>query len=261
MNKNEHKDMELRILNRNNILKWILVFVIVVFIIIGTFLDKIIINLTNFSFSDLIAIMISLWAVYISMLFYHKNNEASAEFYNNFYVFIKDVTEKIGKLDVGVNEKLTYLKDGFFRPPTVNEEIKAEKEKYQQNEKEKQRIIDDLIRKSEMDKVEKDRLINTLTEMDYKLQESRNKIENSNEVTIHNELQEFARYISSSFPMKSLRRLVNGDNSVSLVQQYNHLISQVPRNVLDILRKYGFINSNGIINQEGYNYIESFLSN
>lgn len=111
MKKYDTDGIDFKIKNRNNILKWVFVFLILAFIIIATFLNKITIDLSNFTFSDLIAIIISLWAVYISMLFYHKNNEATAEFYNNFYVFIKDVTEKIGKLDAGVKEGMEGLKE------------------------------------------------------------------------------------------------------------------------------------------------------
>ncbi|MCU0105112.1 hypothetical protein N7603_05520 [Acholeplasma vituli] len=258
MNNKELEDMKLKIINRNNLFKWITLFTVIVFIILGTFFGKIVIDLSDFSFSDLISILISLWAVYISMLFYHKNNEASAGFYNNFYVFIKDVTEKIGKLDVGVNEKLTHLKDGVFGSPILNKEIKSEKEKYQKQELEKQKIIDDLIKKSELDEEEKDKLRKKLFEMDNYLRESRVKIENSREAKYYKDLQDFSQFVISNITMKSLRRLANGDNTVTLVDRYNKIINLVPSHVLDTLRKLDFINDNNIINQRGYEYLEAY---
>jgi len=257
MNKSE----EYKIKNRNNILLWVLIFIIIIAIVIGIFIDKITIDLSNISLSDIMALIISLWSMYISVLFYHKNNETNTIFYDNFYKFIKDVTEKIGKLDVGVNEKLNYIKDNYNKD--IPEELKEELNNYKTQEKEKQNIIDDLIHKSDMDEVEKRKLSEKLMYLDNELKRKNMAIHNTKEELITNNpnIAQFFEYLSRDFPKKTLRRLANGDRSLSLLDKYNDFISVVPRRVISLLRNYNIINSDNILTLEGYDLLILFTEN
>ena len=97
-----------KLLNRNNLLKWVLAFLVVCIVSSYIFIKGI--NITGFDFSDVIALIVSLWSMYISILFYHENQKSTSNFYDRFYNFIKDVSVTISRLDSSVTEKLSGLK-------------------------------------------------------------------------------------------------------------------------------------------------------
>lgn len=91
--------------------KWGLTTIVVIAIIIKLLLAYIDISNIQFNFTDLLSLILALFAVWISINFYHKNNETSNKFYNNTYTFTKDISETLGRIEERFGEKLESLKE------------------------------------------------------------------------------------------------------------------------------------------------------
>lgn len=105
------------IIHNQNIKKTIIVagiwlsFIITISIIAGVFLEKI--DVSRFDFTALLSTLLAFFAMGLSVFFYVKANETSNRFYDNTYNFTKDISEKIGRMDERVGERLSSLGDNY----------------------------------------------------------------------------------------------------------------------------------------------------
>lgn len=90
---------------------WIITTIIVIVISIKILKSEFDFSQLQFGFTDLLSIILALFAVWISINFYHKNNETSNKFYNNTYTFTKDISETLGRIEERFGEKLESLKE------------------------------------------------------------------------------------------------------------------------------------------------------
>lgn len=74
---------------------------------------KIAINFGSINFESLLTLIISFFAIYLSVLFYFKATESSNQFYNNSYTFTKDISETLRGIEAGFGEKLKNIDRGY----------------------------------------------------------------------------------------------------------------------------------------------------
>lgn len=72
-------------------------------------------NLTGFDFSQLLALLLALFATALSAQFYFKAAETSNSFYNNTYNFMKDVSEVLGRMEERFGKQLEGLEKAQTR--------------------------------------------------------------------------------------------------------------------------------------------------
>lgn len=164
---------------------WILATIIVLVICIKILYSDFNLSQIQFSFTDLMSLIIALFAIWISINFYHKNNEASAKFYNNTYTFSKDIAENLGRIEERFGEKLESIKED-------NKTLSSRVEKYYSKgspikrdivkDDEKEKEIQEKLKK-ELE--EKDKLINEIAEKYEIVEQDKNqflkRIEDKNE--------------------------------------------------------------------------------
>ena len=147
---------------------WIIATIIVVVISIKILISDFDFSHLEFGFTDLLSIIIALFAVWISINFYHKNNETSNKFYNNTYTFTKDISETLGRIEERFGEKLESLKE-------ENKSLSNRVEKYYSHSKPKDIEKDEKKEKEIQEKLkleieEKDKLLNKFAKR-YKIAE------------------------------------------------------------------------------------------
>jgi hypothetical protein len=163
--------IEDRIKNRDSWLK--VVVVLCVLCIVGW---KVII--TPFSFesigvSDILTLVVSLFAVGLSVAFYLKATETSNTFYDNTYKFTKDVSEMLGRIEAGFGERLRHLDEGYsgligrfdqipFNFKKAEEKIVLEERKLKESEEEKKKIIEALTVRAKMQEEERKNILDEL---------------------------------------------------------------------------------------------------
>ena len=166
-------EVELNIKNRKS---WLII--VVTGIIVSVFSYKI--YTLDFSQIELdmgtfLSIMVSFFAIFLSVIFYFKADEANNRFYHQTYEFIKDTSTILGEIKALFGEKMENLKEqldlkkemqinmrSMFSPKEVTENEKVDQNK--QEEKKKDQEIRNLIEKTVKDEKEKKKLLEKIAE-------------------------------------------------------------------------------------------------
>jgi small basic protein len=146
------------------------------------------VDLTGFSFNDLLALVLAIFSISLSVAFYFKATDTSNEFYDNTYRFTKDISEILGRIEAGFGERLKHLDEGytglrnrFDRIPLdegkAKEEIAEEEKQVQKVEEEKTRLLEDLARRAKLQEAEKHSLFEKLSQKDTELARTRAEID------------------------------------------------------------------------------------
>lgn len=129
-------------------------------------------DFSKFDFNALLALILSLFAIGLSVTFYFKATDTSNLFYDNTYKFTKDISTILGRIEAGFGEKLQNLDKGYsgllnkMEKSTTNpqdlEETKIDKKEVEQSLqseiKERNAIIQNLIEKTQLEQKEKEEI-------------------------------------------------------------------------------------------------------
>jgi hypothetical protein len=104
------------------------------------------INIAEFSFTDLLALILALFAVWLSVMFYFKADEASSRFYDNSYRFTKEMGVVLGRMEAGFGERLKHLDEGYSGlRDALSKQLVSEAEVVEQKAAEVNKIVEDLV--------------------------------------------------------------------------------------------------------------------
>ena len=157
---------------------------------------NIIFDFTNLNLESILTVVISFFAIFLSVLFYFKATESSNHFYNNSYTFTKDISETLRGIEAGFGEKLKNIDKGYedFRKSFENyispsdkveikKEVEEEKKKLKEIVAEKEKLISELEEKSNLSKKELNNILKQIKEKESEL-----SLKNSQINTIKNQL-------------------------------------------------------------------------
>jgi hypothetical protein len=163
------------------------------FALLGVFLYKLATSALGFSVatldtSDILSILLALFSVGLSIMFYFKSSDESGRFYQNSYEFTKDVSEILGRIEAGFGERLRHLDEGysglrerFDRFPLdkgkAAEEIKEEEKTLEKVEAEKNTILKRLAERAKLEEHEKQKLFEQLAQKDAELLRTRDELQ------------------------------------------------------------------------------------
>ena len=129
---------------------------------------RITLDLSGFSFNDLLALLLALFSVWLSVAFYLKASDTSNQFYDNTYKFTKEISELLGRIEEGFGERLRHLDEGYagirdrverwqdYISAPTNSEIQHEKDEVTRIEQNYQRLIDELTSRAKIAENEKE---------------------------------------------------------------------------------------------------------
>jgi hypothetical protein len=134
----------------------------------------------NIKTSDLLSVLLALFAIGLSVSFYVKANEVSNMFYDNMYKFTKDNSELLGRMEAGFSEQLrhldqgyTGLKDKFDKLPIdlgeTREKVADEKAEVKKLKSEKNELLNELASRANLQEEEKEQLFTRLRESEFRL--------------------------------------------------------------------------------------------
>lgn len=228
--------------------------------------------LQNFTFTELLSLILALFAMLMSILFYFKSTESSNKFYSDTYKFTKDISESIGRIDERFGERLRHLDESYGRmeqriysgysKDTKKEEVEEKKENADNDLKDAREKyeakINELLEKAKVDSAEKETLKQELEH----LQEAREHA--AMEVhTLQKRIQRMERS-HKEFPdisMPIIHALKNylpdsifekGDISQRRLKMH---LEQLPEELIHDLRKIGAIDRNNELTPYGIELI------
>ena len=86
-------------------------------------------------FPILLSLLLALFSVGLSALFYFKATDTSNVFYNNTYNFTKDIAQLLTKIESGFGERLRHLDEGYTSMRDYIQHFPNNGEKYENRKK------------------------------------------------------------------------------------------------------------------------------
>ena len=225
------------------------------------------IDLAAFAFTDLLALLLALFSVWLSVAFYFKASEASNQFYDNTYRFTKEMSEMLGRIEAGFGEKLRHLDEGysgirerFDRMPhytnVTNADVKKEEDEVKQKEKEQQALIEDLAQKAKLAEHEKKALFENLAQKSEALEQARIELrrlkrssQSSSEET--QERRVVLRYIVSKIADAYSGEAPVGElNTKDIRKLFSTIFPKLPREAVRDLRRFDIIDDKEELTRE-----------
>jgi hypothetical protein len=144
----------------------------------------------EFSFSELLALLLSFFAISISISFYFQTNKTSNRFYDNTYRFTKDISENLGRIEERFGEQLEGIKEGSkalsdrverFYVGDNNTEVEEKKtkelqEKLEKKIKQQSAILDEFVTKYKIESNDKESFIKGIGEKNNEIEKLKRKI-------------------------------------------------------------------------------------
>ncbi|MEQ8818227.1 MAG: hypothetical protein RLO51_07675 [Thalassobaculum sp.] len=273
-----------KIANRDNWLKILVIIslvAVVVYKIIEADLTK---AVSTFDFSNLLALILALFSIGLSVVFYFKATETANIFYDNTYKFTKEVSEILGRVEAGFGEKLSHLDEGYSGLKSAVERIpydrEAARDKIQQEEAEvseaeetKNTIINDLAERAKLDQKEKENLFMKLGEQEEKLTNAHREIAEMRHKLMRSEdrrrripledldlayMEYLKRIIVQKTNLHLTPRRVNSE--INSIVKKALLEEGLPRAFLKDITDKGIVDKNMNLTEEGINVVKSILS-
>ena len=266
------KSQEIR--NRESWLKVLVIAlfsIIIAWKIVTTPLD---INMADFRFTDLLTLIVAIFAIVLSMAFYFKATDTSNIFYDNTYKFTQDVSEILGRIEAGFGERLRHLDEGysglmnkFDRLPIdinkVEKEAKHEEEEVKKIEKERDQLLETLVEKAKLANHEKTELFKNLKEKDEELNQAKNefeflkrKLENEATRAEYRQVPPI-HYSTRKYLIQLAERLdVINAHPDKIMERYSRMEDNIPNNIFNNMLETGIIDREGNLTRRGVQVLD-----
>jgi hypothetical protein len=145
-----------------------------------------------------LSILLALFSVGLSAIFYFKATDTSNKFYDNSYKYTKDVAQLLVKIESGFGERLKKLDEGYLsmkeeiqKIPAygvkvgddlkveiekTKKELASEKQELEKIKSDRDLIIKSMIEKSKLLQSEKDEILSQLTEKESEVSETQQQV-------------------------------------------------------------------------------------
>ena len=131
---------------------------------------QITLDLSGFSFNDLLALLLALFSVWLSVSFYLKASDTSNQFYDNTYKFTKEISELLGRIEEGFGERLRHLDEGYagirdrverwqdYISAPTSSEVQHEEDEIRRIEQNYKELIDQFASRAQIAESERERI-------------------------------------------------------------------------------------------------------
>lgn len=243
-------------------------------------------------FPMLLSLLLALFSVALSALFYFKATDSSNQFYDNTHKFTRDISQLLAKMESGFGERLRNLDEGYTSMRSylqsgpkggedkgdIIEKVQETKQKLEEENKEfkkivdqRNKIIDDLIESTQLDKVEKEKIIDELKGKEEELSSMQSEIKRLNSKLTLARFQKRQGNTESerptgfdSFSKRHVVRKIGADRigrltAKALKKEFEEHAKVLPDGFFQDLRKYGLFEGHELTN-EGVSYFRNLAA-
>lgn len=238
-------------------------------------------DFSKFDFNALLALLLSLFAIGLSVTFYFKATDTSNLFYDNTYKFTKDISTILGRIEAGFGEKLQNLDKGYSgllnkidkenTNPKDIEETKTDKKEVEQslqNEiKERNKIIQNLLEKTQLEQKEKEEFQKALFDkeksmikLERELRLLQNKLERQRNLAIVEDIPDrLLSYLKNYLLRLNINEDFNRDRAQEFINQFipNNENSRINDKLFIDLLENRLIREDGTLTNRGYSVIRN----
>lgn len=274
ISKNEENDLE----KKQSLLTWFKFFVGLIFsglIAYKLAISELSFDFSRFDFNSLLSLIMSIFAISLSVAFYFKATDTSNLFYDNTYKFTKEISEILGRIEAGFGERLRHLDEGYSglvnkfdnghseqNIKETKEEIEKEKQKLKAEIQERNNILNSVIEKAQLDQHEKEEIRRQLKEKEFEISKQNREL-NFLRHRLHSEENEVEIDGIENLPESVIKPLINFVKSVKdpklllkyatsiISRKYRLDINELSKNEIIPLLNYEIINKDGTFTIHG----------
>jgi len=239
--------------------------------IVGTFLYKIIvgsfnlstIDLSTFSFTDFLSLVLAIFSIGLSVMFYIKADETSNHFYDNTQKFTQNVSTILGRIEAGFGERLKRIDEGYNRlegyyiqtkpDKSQKEQIQKNKQEVKKVEQEKDKIIRDFLKRNKLQDEEQKKIIRSLREKDKELEITREELFQSQNIQSKKEnisKSAIMEYFNSDV-LNVYDNLLFATSKREFSSHFNRILNTFNKSWIRDLKKINWLKPNGKLTPEG----------
>lgn len=240
------------------------------------------INLTV-DFPTLLSLILALFSVALSALFYFKATETSNTFYDNTYTFTKDIAQLLVKIESGFGERLKNLDEGYTsmrdylqhsndapndKVQETKQKIKDEQEEMKKVISERNKIVEELVEKSNLHQEEKESVLKQLHVKEKELTEAQQEISKMNKRLFMERMErkqlkkiELSKYDNGflDFTYKRVVKKIGEERIIQaprdyVIKKFNQISDNLPDGYIQDLEAESLYDNNGL-NSKGYEFI------
>ena len=223
------------------------------------------IDISEFSFSDLLALFLALFSVWLSVMFYFKADEGSGRFYDNSYKFTRDMSEILGRIEAGFGERLRHLDEGysgmlqrFDRLPTkVEEKVEHAEQVIEDTQLDQKHVIEDLMNRAQMAEADKHAVFEKLQQNNLELERARAELRSLErhirQTTPSGQSRHSSRFRSARDIWNIVAKSVTGDGPLTSAanEALRAELQSLPPNIIERWKEDGLIGENYRLTQVG----------
>jgi len=222
-------------------------------------------NIKEFTFTDLLSMLVAFFAIALSIAFYFKATDTSNRFYDNSYAFTREVSEILGRIEAGFGERLKHLDEGYsgirdkfdqlpFDNAQANAELEKEKAEIESKEKEQQDLLENLAKRAKLAESEKEELFSHIKQVSDELDEAKRETRRlQRSIRMHSvdndssyEPLEYLIQFLSERRDPNIRPSSSRNSFKMLFHRYGN---EIPRGLFRQLESNGFVNEGGLTSE------------
>jgi hypothetical protein len=236
------------------------------------------INFSKINFDSLLTLIISIFAILLSAMFYFRTMQSSNDFYRDTFKFTKEISETLKGIEAGFGEKLKNIDKGYddFRKSfenymtpheveVVKKEVKEEKENLEDIVKQKDKIIKELEVKSNLSEKELKNYLDLINEKEQELEQKSSQLNTlkrklENERNPKRNLQEDMRmYLKHRLSPISKKKEIDVNNPMAVIQIFLELKPGLDPAFLMDMTKLDMLTSDGNLTSSGIGFISEVI--
>lgn len=240
----------------------------------------------QFDFPSFLSLLLALFSVALAALFYFKATDTSNAFYDNTYKFSQDVASLLAKIESGFGERLRHLdetykgmKDSFDRLPNrfnvqeAKKDLEEEEVEVENIKKDRERLIQELVAKTQLRQEEKEEFLNRLKDKESSLESAQQEILNlkrrvvkaERRQVVSKESIEMSDPAMHGFTVENVIPQLGKEDfkppSGRLRKAFRDLLEKLPRGYFSDLERFGLIDSDGDLTRAGVWYLRETYQN
>lgn len=238
--------------------------------------------------ATLISILLALFAIWLSALFYFKATETSNTFYDNTYKFTRDIAQLLAKIESGFGERLRNLDEGYAsmrsyfqtgsrsnKPEDLEktkQKLDDEKEDLRRTVEARNDIVRNLLERSQLQAGEKEKITEQLKEKERQLESAQQEISKLNRKILIDRVRSKVSPSPSELPdneaMNSFAKTqvvdkIGADFILklppgSIRRRFEDLIDDLPKRFISDLREHGLYKD--MLTLDGVTYLRNLAS-
>lgn len=224
------------------------------------------VDLSAFSFTDLLALIMSLFSIWLSVAFYFKATDASGQFYDNTYRFTKEMSEILGRIEAGFGEKLRHIDEGyagirerFDRLPSygkvTKDEVQKEEEEVRKKEQEQHALLEELTHRAKLAEHEKQSFLQTLSQTTDELEQARTELRrlktNSHRSNFDaRESRGVIRYMAQRIQEATPPDADAKSPRASMQSVFESIANELPRGAMQDLERFDLLDDSGNLTRD-----------